>query len=60
MLRFLSVTLGAEFDGSIFKKNRTAAQEAAKRREEEREARREERMSYESSYSNYSNDDFEG
>jgi small subunit ribosomal protein S6 len=60
VLRFLSVTLGDEFDPAEFTKTRTAAQEAAKRREEEREARREERMSYESSYSNYSSDEFEG
>lgn len=61
VLRFLSVTLGSEFDSAVFKKTRTAAQEAAKRREEEREARREERMSYErESYSNYSNEEYEG
>ncbi len=51
VLRFLSVSLGDEFDPTVFKKSRADAQEAAKRREEEREARREERMSYESSYS---------
>ena len=42
-LRFLTVSLGKEFDPSVFKKQRADAQAAAKRREEEREARREER-----------------
>ncbi len=43
VLRFLTVTLGKEFSPDDFKKSRTDAQAAAKRREEEREARREER-----------------
>ena len=44
VLRFLSVSLGKEFDGESFKKRRAELQAAAKKREEEREARREERM----------------
>jgi len=44
VLRFLSVSLGKEFDGETFKKRRGELQAAAKKREEEREARREERM----------------
>ncbi len=43
VLRFLSVSLGKEFDGENFKKHREEMKAAAKRREEEREARREER-----------------
>ena len=43
VLRFLTVKLEKEFDGEVFKKQRTDIQAAAKRREEEREARREER-----------------
>lgn len=50
VLRFLTVNLESEFNGETFKKQRSDAQAAAKRREEEREARREEsrRERYES------------
>jgi small subunit ribosomal protein S6 len=43
VLRFLSVSLGKEFDADRFRKRREEVKEAAKRREAEREARREER-----------------
>jgi small subunit ribosomal protein S6 len=43
VLRFLTVNLAEEFDTAKFQTQRTAIQEAAKRREAEREARREER-----------------
>ncbi len=43
VLRFLTVNLEKEFDGTAFKKQRSDIHAAAKRREEEREARREER-----------------
>jgi small subunit ribosomal protein S6 len=43
VLRFLTVTLGREFDPAQFKKTRIDLKAAAKRREEEREARKEER-----------------
>ena len=46
VLRFLSVTLGKEFNAEGFKKSRADQQAAAKKREEEREARREERAGY--------------
>ena len=43
VLRFLTVNLEKDFDGTKFKKQRSDMQAAAKRREEEREARREEK-----------------
>ena len=43
VLRFLSISLGKEFNGDDYKKHREDMKAAAKKREEEREARREER-----------------
>lgn len=43
VLRFLTVHLDREFDSAQFRKHRSDAHAAAKRREEEREARKEER-----------------
>ena len=51
VLRFLTVNLEKEFDGTAFVARRAELQAAAKKRDEEREARREERMAERRSWS---------